>query len=70
MTSSRSFVETKWRGIESMKPTLQLLDMTPFGLKEAWEGSPVTIQLDKAGSWWRRDGRPVAQSTRTDKPVE
>ena len=29
-----------------------------------------TIQLEKAGSWWRRDGRPVAQWTRTDKPVE
>jgi predicted dithiol-disulfide oxidoreductase (DUF899 family) len=25
--------------------------------------------LDKAGSWWRRDGRPVAQWTRTDSRV-
>jgi predicted dithiol-disulfide oxidoreductase (DUF899 family) len=25
---------------------------------------------DKAGSWWRRDGRPVAQWTRTDAAVK
>jgi predicted dithiol-disulfide oxidoreductase (DUF899 family) len=62
--------ETKWRGIEAMLPTLQLLDLTPYGRQETWEDSPVTIQLDQAGSWWRRDGRPVAQWTRTDKPVE
>ena len=62
--------ETKWRGIESMMPTLQLLDLTAFGRQETWEDSPVVIQLDKPGSWWRQDGRPVAQWTRTDKPVE
>lgn len=62
--------ETKWRGIEAMLPTLQLLDLTPYGRQETWEDSPVTVQLDKAGSWWRRDGRPVSQWTRTDKPAE
>ncbi|AMV22479.1 DUF899 family protein [Planctomyces sp. SH-PL14] len=62
--------ETKWRGIEAMLPTLQLLDLTPYGRQETWEDSPVTVQLDEAGSWWRRDGRPVAQWTRTDKSVE
>ena len=61
--------ETKWRGIEAMLPSLQLLDLTPYGRQETWEDSPVAIELDKAGSWWRRDGRPVAQWTRTDKPV-
>jgi predicted dithiol-disulfide oxidoreductase (DUF899 family) len=62
--------ETKWRGIEAMLPTLQLLDLTPCGRQETWEASPVALQLDPAGSWWRRDGRPVAQWTRTDKPAE
>lgn len=62
--------ETKWRGMEAMLPTLQLLDLTPCGRQETWEASPVALQLDQAGSWWSRDGRPVAQWTRTDKPVE
>jgi dihydrofolate reductase len=25
--------------------------LTPYGRQETWEDSPVTIQLDKAGSW-------------------
>lgn len=62
--------ETKWRGIEAMLPTLQLLDLTAYGRQETWEASPVALQLDPAGSWWRQDGRPVAQWTRTDKPVK
>lgn len=62
--------ETKWRGIEAVMPTLQMLDMTPYGRQETWEDTPVTIQLDKPGSWWRQDGRPVAQWTRTNTPVE
>lgn len=62
--------ETKWRGIEAMMPTLQLLDLTVFGRQETWEDSPQVVQLDKPGSWWRRNGRPVAQWTRTDEPVD
>ncbi|QDU40842.1 hypothetical protein Mal4_52050 [Maioricimonas rarisocia] len=62
--------ETKWRGIEAMMPTLQLLDLTPYGRQETWEDSPVTVQLDQPGAWWRRDGRPVAQWTRTREPVD
>jgi predicted dithiol-disulfide oxidoreductase (DUF899 family) len=62
--------ETKWRGIEAMLPTLQLLDLTPYGRQETWEDSPAGWPQDKAGSWWRRDGRPVAQWTRTDAAVE
>lgn len=62
--------ETKWRGIEAMMPALQLLDLTPYGRQETWEDSPVGWpQQDEAGAWWRRDGRPVAQWTRTDAPV-
>jgi predicted dithiol-disulfide oxidoreductase (DUF899 family) len=59
--------ETKWRGIEPMLPTLQLLDLTPYGRQETWEDSPASWPQDQAGSWWRRDGRPVAQWTRTDE---
>ncbi len=62
--------ETKWRGIEAMLPTLQLLDLTPYGRQETWEDSPVGWPQDQAGSWWRRDGRPVAQWTRTSAPVK
>jgi predicted dithiol-disulfide oxidoreductase (DUF899 family) len=62
--------ETKWRGIEAMLPTLQLLDLTPYGRQETWEDSPAGWPQDKAGSWWRRDGRPIAQWTRTDAPVK
>jgi predicted dithiol-disulfide oxidoreductase (DUF899 family) len=62
--------ETKWRGIEAMLPTLQLLDLTPYGRQETWEDSPAGWPQEEAGSWWRRDGRPVAQWTRTDAAVE
>ena len=62
--------ETKWRGIEPLLSTLQLLDLTPYGRQETWEKSPAGWPQDKAGSWWRRDGRPVAQWTRTDAKVE
>jgi predicted dithiol-disulfide oxidoreductase (DUF899 family) len=62
--------ETKWRGIEAMLPTLQLLDLTPYGRQETWEDSPTGLSRDQAGSWWRRDGRPVAQWTRTDAAVD
>jgi len=61
--------ENKWRGIEPMLPTLQLLDLTPYGRQETWEEAPAGTPQVKAGSWWRRDGRPIAQWTRTDEPV-
>ncbi len=61
--------ETKWRGIEAMLPSLQLLDLTPYGRQETWEDSPAGYPQEEAGSWWRRDGRPVAQWTRTDEAV-
>jgi predicted dithiol-disulfide oxidoreductase (DUF899 family) len=53
-----------------MLPTLQLLDLTPYGRQETWEDSPDGCPQDQAGSWWRRNGRPVAQWTRTDEPVD
>ncbi len=62
--------ETKWRGVEAMLPTLQLLDLTAYGRQETWEDSPVGWPQDKPGSWWNRNGRPVAQWTRTKAPAE
>lgn len=63
--------ETTARGIEAMLPTLRLLDLTPWGRQESWEDSPAGWpQQDGAGSWWRRDGRPIAQWTRTREPVQ
>lgn len=62
--------ETKWRGIEAMLPTLQLLDLTPYGRQETWEDSPAGWPQEQAGSWWRRDGRPVAQWTRTHAAIK
>lgn len=62
--------ETTMRGIEPMLPTLQLLDLTPYGRQESWEDSPAGWpHEDEAGAWWRRDGRPVAQWTRTSEPA-
>jgi len=62
--------ETTARGIEAMLPTLRLLDLTPYGRQETWEDSPAGWPQDEAGSWWGRDGRPVAQWTRTNAPVK
>ncbi|GAA3961953.1 DUF899 family protein [Allohahella marinimesophila] len=63
--------ETKWRGVEAMMPRLQLLDLTVYGRQETWEDSPAGWpQQDEAGSWWQRNGRPVAQLTRTSKQEE
>ena len=63
--------ETKWRGTEAMLPTLRMLDLTPYGRQESWEDSPAGWpQADEAGSWWRRDGRPLAQWTRTSEAVQ
>lgn len=62
--------ETKWRGIEALLPTLQLLDLTPYGRQETWEDSPAGWPQEQAGSWWRRDGRPVAQWTHTNAAVK
>ncbi|WFE44250.1 DUF899 family protein [Verrucosispora sp. WMMD1129] len=57
--------ETTGRGVEAIMGSLQLLDMTAYGRQEAWEDSPDGWpQADPTYSWWRKDGRPVAQWTR------
>ena len=59
--------ETTGRGVEAMLPSLQLLDLTPYGRQERWEDSPAGWpQPDQAGHWWARDGRPIAQWTRAN----
>lgn len=63
--------ETTARGVEAMLPSLQLIDLTPYGRQEPWEDSPVGWpHADRPGSWWSRDGRPIAQWTRTSAPVK
>ncbi|WP_344058413.1 DUF899 family protein [Microbacterium pumilum] len=61
--------ETTDRGTESFAPVLNLLDLTLYGRQEVWEDSPEGWPQDRQGSWWRRDGRPVAQWLHTDEPV-
>lgn len=61
--------ETEHRGTEVLDTALGLLDLTAFGRQEVWEDSPQGWPQDPTGSWWRRDGRPVAQWTRTDEPA-
>jgi len=46
------------------------IDLSAHGRQETWEESPAGWPQDKAGSWWRRDGRPIAQWTRTDEAVK
>ena len=52
--------------------SLRLLDMTAYGRQEAWEDSPEGWPKPSgSSSWWRQDGRPVAQWTRPGAtPVE
>jgi predicted dithiol-disulfide oxidoreductase (DUF899 family) len=56
--------ETTGRGVEAIMGSLKLLDMSVYGRQEAWEDSPEGWPQDPTYSWWRQDGRPVAQWTR------
>jgi predicted dithiol-disulfide oxidoreductase (DUF899 family) len=57
--------DTDDRGVEAMMPALQLLDLTVYGRQEEWEDSPEGWPQDPTQSWFRRDGRPLPQWTRT-----
>jgi predicted dithiol-disulfide oxidoreductase (DUF899 family) len=57
--------DTTGRGVEAIMGSLKLLDMTAYGRKEEWEDSPAGWPQEPTGSWWRRDGRPAAQWTRS-----
>ena len=41
--------------------------LAPLSVHGPVDGWP---QQDTAGSWWRRNGRPVAQWTRTNVPAK
>jgi predicted dithiol-disulfide oxidoreductase (DUF899 family) len=56
--------ETTDRGTEPIMASLNLLDMTVYGRQETWEDSPEGWPQDPTYSFWRKDGRPVAQWTR------
>lgn len=60
------------RGVETMVPTFQLLNMSAFGRKEQWEQVPDGWPNDKPKMWyWVQDHRPTRQWTRPDAtPVE
>ena len=73
---------TTGRGVERLNPSLGLLDMTPYGRREAWEDSPAGWPEGNDPGWfWRSDAdghptwgptsRPVPQWTRPGAtPVE
>ena len=67
--------ETTGRGVEIADPTLALLDLTPYGRREAWQDTPEGWPEGSDACWyWRTDaegtptwgptGRPVPQWTR------
>ena len=56
--------ESTSRGVETMMPSLRLLDLTAFGRQEQWEDSPEGWPQDPPYQFWRRDGRPTGQWTR------
>jgi predicted dithiol-disulfide oxidoreductase (DUF899 family) len=55
---------TDQRGCEVLMPALRLLDLTVYGRQEESENSPDGWPQDPTGSWFVRDGRPIAQWTR------
>ncbi|MGC5614712.1 DUF899 family protein [Georgenia sp. Z1491] len=61
--------QTIARGTELLDMANLVLDRTLLGRQEKWEDSPDGWPQTPAGTWWRRDGRPVAQWLRTDAPV-
>jgi predicted dithiol-disulfide oxidoreductase (DUF899 family) len=58
---------TTGRGVERVNPSLGLLDMTPYGRREAWEdnppGWPPAVQ---AGAPIGGHGAPISSTWRTD----
>jgi predicted dithiol-disulfide oxidoreductase (DUF899 family) len=65
--------ETYWttgRGAEALMTSYHALDLTVFGRQEHWEDSPQGWpRLADDQHPWRRDGRPIAQWSRTHQPV-
>jgi predicted dithiol-disulfide oxidoreductase (DUF899 family) len=58
---------TNWitgRGVEAMKSSMAIADMTVHGRREAWEDSPTGWLQEPTFSAWSSDGRPTAQWSR------
>jgi predicted dithiol-disulfide oxidoreductase (DUF899 family) len=58
---------TTGRGVERMNPSLGLLDMTPYGRREAWEDNPEGWPpAPDAGAPVGGHGEPISTTWRTD----
>jgi predicted dithiol-disulfide oxidoreductase (DUF899 family) len=61
---------TTGRGNERVNGSFGLLDMTPYGRREAWEDNPEGWpEAPQAGSFWRSDADGVATWGPTSRPV-
>ncbi|GAA3254739.1 DUF899 family protein [Dactylosporangium siamense] len=60
--------ESTDRGVEAIMASHKLLDLTVYGRQEVWEDSPEGWPQEPTYTRWTRDGRPVAQWTRTGDP--
>jgi predicted dithiol-disulfide oxidoreductase (DUF899 family) len=61
---------TTGRGNEPVNGSLRLLDMTPYGRREAWEDNPEGWPEGRSPCWfWRSDADGVATWGPTSRPV-
>lgn len=61
---------TTGRGTEPTNPSFALLDMTPFGRREAWEDTPEGWAAGHDPGWfWRSDAAGVAGWSESTRPV-
>jgi predicted dithiol-disulfide oxidoreductase (DUF899 family) len=61
---------TTGRGNEAAEGSFALLDMTPYGRREAWQGSPEGWPEGKRPCWyWRSDADGVPTWGETSRPV-
>jgi predicted dithiol-disulfide oxidoreductase (DUF899 family) len=44
---------TTARGVDRLRPDFNLLDLTPLGRQETWEGSPEGWPQTPPYEWWR-----------------
>ncbi|MCO8269856.1 DUF899 domain-containing protein [Actinoplanes sp. TRM 88003] len=61
---------TTGRGTERFNATFGLLDMTPYGRREAWEDNPAGRPAGNPACWYRRsDERGRADGGPASRPV-
>jgi predicted dithiol-disulfide oxidoreductase (DUF899 family) len=69
LRSGKRVFETYWtrgRGIETISPTLGIMDKTVYGRQEDWENSPAGWPQSGIMSTLRNNGRPIAQWPRIE----